>query len=110
MTDKMINPAQYIAFIDKLNELEQAAKKIRRYGLPTDIGRVLSEDFQDYSVEWDGFAARWTLVSETDTAPDLCSFNQTADECSEIDLCEQCQQTKEANAEMDDAELARRTC
>lgn len=99
---KMINPAQYIAFIETLNVLEEKAKKIRRYGLPTDIGRVLSEDFQDYSVQWDGTAARWTLVSETDAAPDLCSFNQTRDECSETDLCEQCYQVQAELAEEQD--------
>ncbi len=106
MAQKMINPAQYIAFIDTLNELEQKAKKIRRYGLPMDIGRVISEDFQDYSVEWDSMAARWTLVSETDDAPALCSFNQTAAECSETDLCEQCWQIAQANEDESDEQRA----
>lgn len=108
MTQQMINPAQYIAFIDKLNELEQAAKKIRRYGLPVNLGEVLTEDFHDYSVQWDSMANRWTLVSETDTAPDLCSFNQTKDECSETDLCEQCWQVQQELAEEQDNEAARR--
>lgn len=90
MQQKMINPAQYIAFIDALNELEQKAKKIKRFGLPTTCGDEISKAFEHYSVVWDSFTDRWTLVSETDDAPYLCSFNQTADECGETGLCEQC--------------------
>jgi hypothetical protein len=98
---KMINPARYIAYIDAVNELEKASKKINRYGLNTDKVREALSTYQ-YSVTWDSFANRWTLVSETDEAPVLCSFNQTTDECSETNLCEQCRQTAEANAEHDD--------
>jgi hypothetical protein len=105
---KMINPARYIAFVDKLNELEAAAKKVRRYGLPMAAGEVLSEGFEHYSVQWDSMTARWTLAAETDDAPDLCSFNQTHDECSETDLCERCWQVRQEMAEADDAEAAYR--
>lgn len=108
MSQKMINPAQYIAFVEKLNELEAAAKKIRSYGLPVGIGQHLSEDFQHYSVEWDSASDRWTLISETDDAPDLCSFNQTSDECSETDMCEQCRQVAEMLTEDLDNALAAR--
>ncbi|AYD86826.1 hypothetical protein SEA_MICRODON_79 [Streptomyces phage Microdon] len=104
----MINPAQYIAFIDTLNELEQKAKKIKRFGLPTSVGEELSKAFEDYSIQWDSDADRWTLVSETDDAPNLCSFNQTEDECSELDYCEQCLAVKERLAEDYDNEMARR--
>ncbi|UTN93087.1 hypothetical protein SEA_MARKY_84 [Streptomyces phage Marky] len=104
----MINPAQYIAFIDTLNELELKAKKIKRFGLPTSCGEEISKAFEHYSVQWDSEAARWTLVSETDDAPNLCSFNQTVDECSETDLCEQCHQVREQLAEEYDNEVARR--
>lgn len=97
----MINPAQYIAFIETLNVLEEKAKKVNGYGLPigTDFGFL---GFQHYSVEWDSQANRWTLLSETDDAPDLCSFNQTKEECSETDLCEQCWQVQQALAEEQD--------
>lgn len=108
MTKQMINPAQYIAFIDQLNELEQKAKKIKRFGLPTSLGEEISKAFEHYSVQWDSEAARWTLVSETDDAPNLCSFNQTADECSEIDLCEQCRDVQQMLAEEMDNANARR--
>jgi hypothetical protein len=48
-----------------------------------------------YSIEWDSITARWTLVSETDDAIDVCSFNQRREECREGDLCEQCTQNLE---------------
>lgn len=104
----MINPAQYIAFVDALNELEQKAKKIKGFGLPTTVGDEISKAFEDYSVQWDSMADRWTLISETNEAPNLCSFNQTSDECSEIDLCEQCWDVQQRTAEQYDNEAARR--
>lgn len=99
MTQKMINPGQYIAFVEMLNELEQASKKIKRFGLPTTVGPEISKAFEHYSVQWDSVAARWALISETDDAPNLCSFNQTEDECSETDLCEQCWRVQQELAE-----------
>lgn len=46
-----------------------------------------------YSIEWESTSERWTLVSETDDAIDVCRFNQRKAECLEIDPCEQCNQT-----------------
>jgi len=101
MTQQMINPGQYIAFVDKLNELEEAAKKINGRGLSVDLADSAEMfGFTHYSVEWDSHADRWTLVSETDDAPDLCSFNQAVPtECSETDLCEQCHAVQVALAD-----------
>lgn len=106
MARNMINPAQYIAFVDTLNELEQKAKKIKRYGLPITVGEELSKEFEHYSVEWDGASDRWTLLSETDNAPDLCPFNQVTAECSETDLCEQCWQVAQTLADENDDRTA----
>ncbi|AWY07564.1 hypothetical protein SEA_LAZERLEMON_81 [Streptomyces phage LazerLemon] len=108
MTKQMINPAQYIAFVDALNELEQKARKINKFGLGMETFADGIPGFEDYSIQWDSEAARWTLVSETDEAPDLCSFNQTRDECSETDPCEQCYQVQVELAEEYDNETARR--
>lgn len=116
MTQQMIDPKPYIALVDALNTLESMVKALAREG-DTRFSRTgltfnaHPEHAQygteldlhgHYSIEWDSEADRWTLVSETDDAPDLCSFNQTRDECSETDLCEQCYQVQvELADEMD---------
>jgi len=104
----MINPSQYIAFVDTLNELEEKAKKIKGFGLPTTVGVEISKAFEHYSIQWDSNADRWTLVAETDDAPDLCSFNQLLpDECSETDPCEQCYGVQVRLAELADELMTR---
>lgn len=99
----MIDPAPYIKLVDALNEVEAVVKAAaakdnghlslsgivfhatgkNSFGTELDMGA-------HYSIQYDSEAERWALVSETDDAPDLCSFNQTRDECSETDPCEQC--------------------
>jgi hypothetical protein len=105
----MINPGQYIAFVDKLNELEQAAKKVNGFGLDQGTFADGIPGFHPYSLQWDSNADRWTLVSETDDAPDLCSFNQQMpEECSETDPCEQCYELQVRMAELADELIERR--
>jgi hypothetical protein len=116
VTKQMINPSPYIKLVDALNEVEAAVKEAAKrtdgrlslsgivfhstgkgsFGTELDMGA-------HYSIQYDSEADRWALVSETDDAPNLCSFNQTEDECSEIDPCEQCHQAREALEDADDA-------
>lgn len=102
----MIDPTPYIAFVDALNKLDAVTREKGHPLAPLGIQiacagtRFAGElDLGHYDVQYDSEADRWTLVSETDDAPDLCSFNQTADECSETDLCEQCYAVKVRLAE-----------
>jgi hypothetical protein len=116
----MIDPTPYIKLVDALNELEPVVKALGTDGLGIQFPQAnplgalvgmpgLSLDFQGhYSVQYDSNADRWTLVSETDDAPNLCSFNQTEDECSETDLCEQCYEVAQRMEDESDAELYRR--
>lgn len=106
MTTKMIDPKPYIKFVEALNELEAVVKTAAResngrlsrsglvfHGQASARGTDLDLGAH-YSIQYDGEAERWALISETDDAPNLCSFNQTEDECSEIDPCEQCWQVQ----------------
>ncbi len=115
MAKNMINPAPYIKLVDALNEVEAAVKEAakRTNGQLSLSGVVFHATGKDsfgteldmgahYSIQYDSEADRWALVSETDDAPDLCSFNQTRDECSETDPCEQCYQVQVALADETD--------
>lgn len=116
MKKQMINPAPYIKLVDALNEVEAAVKEAatrtngqlslsgvvfhatgkQSFGTELDMGA-------HYSIQYDSEADRWTLISETDDAPHLCSFNQAVPtECSEIDLCEQCWDVQQRLAEEQD--------
>lgn len=79
--------AAYIKLVDALNTMEEL-------GLPTMLGYAEAdlEVFNGaYTLTWDGAAARWTLVSETDDAPDLCPFNRVMDDdCSVLEPCDDC--------------------
>lgn len=95
MPNQMIDPKPYVALVDALNAVEKVMKDrpargimFEHFGLEWDFGG-------HYSIQYDSEADRWTLIPETDNAPDLCSFNQTKDECREVDLCEQCQEVAE---------------
>lgn len=103
MTKQMIDPKPYIKLVDALNEVEAVVKAAARKGngelslsgiVFHGPGSARGTDLDlgaHYSISYDSEADRWTLVSETDDAPDLCSFNQRlGTECSETDLCEQC--------------------
>lgn len=98
----MIDPTPYIKLVGALNEVEAVVKAaaakdnghlslsgIVFHGAASQRGTELDLGAH-YSIQYDSEADRWALVSETDDAPDLCSFNQTRDECSETDPCEQC--------------------
>jgi len=112
----MINPAPYIKLVDALNEVEKTVKEAaektngqlslsgivfhstgkNNFGTELDMGA-------HYSIQYDSEADRWTLISETDDAPNLCSFNQAIpSECSEIDPCEQCWQVQQELADEQD--------
>ncbi|AXH49470.1 hypothetical protein SEA_CROSBY_82 [Streptomyces phage Crosby] len=111
---QMIDPTPYIKLVDALNEVEALVKEAAKesdgrfslsgvvfHGAASQKGTDLDLGGH-YSIQYDSEADRWTLVSETDDAPDLCSFNQTREECSETDLCEQCYQVQvELADEMD---------
>lgn len=106
---KMIDPTPYIKLVDALNEVDALVKSTGLHhvgvvfhgGGPSHFGTELDMDAH-YSIQYDSEADRWTLVSETDDAPDLCSFNQTRDECSETDPCEQCYDVQVRLAEEQD--------
>lgn len=112
---KMIDPTPYIKLVDALNEVEAVVKAAAKESngalslsgivFHTGSKNTMGTDLDmgaHYSIQYDSEADRWTLVSETDDAPDLCSFNQTRDECSETDPCEQCYQVQvELAEEMD---------
>lgn len=120
MTKQMIDPTPYIKLVDALNEVEAVVKAAARKGngelslsgiVFHGPGSARGTDLDlgaHYSIQYDSEADRWTLVSETDDAPDLCSFNQTRDECDGLDRCEQCQEVAENLADEMDAENARR--
>lgn len=114
MARKMIDPKPYIALVDALNEVDALVKSsgLHRMGVvfqgqASNFGTELDLNGH-YSVQYDSEADRWTLVSETDDAPDLCSFNQDTDECRGLDRCEQCQEVAEKLAEQYDEDVARR--
>ncbi|AWY07320.1 hypothetical protein SEA_ARACELI_81 [Streptomyces phage Araceli] len=120
MKKQMIDPAPYIKLVDALNEIEAVVKAAARkgngelslsgivfHGGATVRGTDLDLGAH-YSVQFDSEANRWALVAETDDAPNLCSFNQTEDECKGLDRCEQCQEVAEALADEIDADNARR--
>ncbi|AWY07481.1 hypothetical protein SEA_UNTPL_81 [Streptomyces phage UNTPL] len=108
----MIDPTPYIKLVDALNEVEALVKesakesngelslsgivfhgKGSQHGTDLDMGA-------HYSIQYDSEADRWTLISETDDAPDLCSHNQVVgEECRETDPCEQCYQVQVRLAE-----------
>ena len=114
MPKKMIDPAPYIKLVDALNEIETVVKAAARSGngelslsgiVFHGKGSARGTDLDmgaHYSVQYDSEADRWTLIAETDDAPNLCSFNQTRDECSETDLCEQCWQVQQELAKEHD--------
>ncbi|UTN91911.1 hypothetical protein SEA_STUFF_80 [Streptomyces phage Stuff] len=103
MTQQMIDPTPYIKLVDALNEVEALVKESAKtadgrmslsgivfHGSGSSFGTDLDMGAH-YSIQYDSEAERWTLVSETDDAPDLCSFNQrVGEECRETDPCEQC--------------------
>jgi hypothetical protein len=98
MTQQMIDPQPYIDFVEALNKIDAVARTKGHPLAPLGIQieragtRFAGElDLGHYTVEYDSEADRWALVSETDEAPELCSFNQPVpSECSETDPCEQC--------------------
>jgi hypothetical protein len=120
MKKTMIDPKPYIKLVDALNEIEAVVKAAARKGNgelslsgivfhgPGSARGTELDLGGHYSVQYDSEADRWTLVAETDDAPDLCSFNQTRDECSGLDRCEQCQEVAERLADEMDAENERR--
>lgn len=116
----MIDPAPYIRLVDALNEIETVVKEAAQesngelslsgiifHGRGSNMGTELDLGAH-YSVQYDSETDRWTLISETDDAPNLCSFNQTEDECRGLDRCEQCQEAAQALADAVDADNARR--
>jgi hypothetical protein len=120
MAKTMIDPTPYIKLVDALNEVEAVVKAAAKHsdgrlslsgivfhGTGTNHGTDLDMGAH-YSVQYDGEADRWTLVAETDDAPDLCSFNQPYAECHETDLCEQCWDVQQRLAEEYDNQAAQR--
>jgi hypothetical protein len=112
----MIDPKPYIEFVDALNAMDKVTRTQGHPLAPLGIQieragtRFAGElDLGHYTVEYDSQADRWTLVSETDDAPDLCSHNQLMpSECSETDPCEQCYEVQVRLAEELDETNARR--
>lgn len=112
---KMIDPTPYIKLVDALNEVEAVVKAAAKdsngelslsgivfHGSQSSFGTDLDLGAH-YSISYDSEADRWTLISETDDAPDLCSFNQViGQECKETDPCEQCYQVQVELAEEQD--------
>lgn len=98
-----------IAVVDAFNAAEAAGVSMSRETGGSDaMASLLRHEFETarYSIEWDSEAERWTLVGETDDVIDVCSFNQTRDECREIDPCEQCMQVQDLLADEYDSTVA----
>jgi hypothetical protein len=87
-----------IVVVEAFNTAEAAGVSMNRETPAGHVGGApggLRHEFETgrYTIEWESTSERWTLVSETDDAIDVCRFNQRKAECSGIDPCEQCNQT-----------------
>lgn len=94
----MIDPRPYIRLVEAFNAIEhdvivsQLAEGdiTRGVQMPGQTHGICLDFGGAYSIEWDSIAERWTLVSETDDAPELCPFNKQQSECGEGRPCRDC--------------------